>query len=350
MSFENREAWVYRMFQSYGFTPPPGVVAALTSTIPTEDQAGIASQEVGAYINAFNELQKAAANDPLQKLLVDEQTATTSSGAAATDYAAQLQDTYKQAPKLFGALTPDQIDQYLAPTKTAFDYGLGKISGEAAQRGVAGSSIEANSMAQAQGQFQQNVLNQGLNIGMTQQQNIAQVIQNLYNQKIAQQNMLYGLQQGTAGQISQQGYANAEFLAQLPILLQGNAVQAAAMNQKSGGSPFDIAMGTIGGGIQGAAAGFMAGGPVGAVAGGAVGGASGGYNASRGSMSMGSGQFQSSLPLLYGARNMTSASGVPGGMNWASQPGAMSSGFNSTAGGNEVWGPGGMAMLQGGNP
>lgn len=323
MSFGNREVWVQRMFDSYGFTPDPGVVAALTSMVETDDQAGVASGTVGAYINAFNELQKAAANDPLQKLLVDEQAATSAAGASADQYATQLQDVYKQAPKLFGSMTPDQVDQYLAPLKSQFDYASGKVSGDAAARGNTGSSLEAVASAQTGEQFKQGVMSQGLQVGMTEQQNLAQMIQNLYNQKIAQQNLLYGLQQGTTGQLSQNKLQEAEFMAQLPILLGGQATQAAAMNQSKSGGWENIA-GTVLGGAVGGIGGFFAGGPMGAAMGASAGAGLGGSIANdiTGGTPTQTSAALTNLPLLYGMMNgnRTSSSSVPGGLNWASQP------------------------------
>jgi len=328
MSFENREAWVARMFEQYGFKPDPGVIAALTSQVPTDDQRGVASATVGQYINAFNQLQKAAANDPLIKMLIDEQSATTAAGSAAEGYATQVQDVYKQAPKLFGAMTPEQIDQYLSPLKNQFDYSEGKVQTDAAARGNTGSSLEATALAGTNQQFKQNVLSQGLQ----EQQNLANVIQNLYNQRLAQQNLLYGLQQNTAGQLSQNKLQEAEFMAQLPILLGGQATQAGAMNQNRDSTPWG-AIGTLAGMAGGAALAPFTGGlsiPMGMMLGGSLGGAAGsigqGFAGGNSTMANGGAGMMMNLPLLYGMMggNRTSSSGVPAGLNWASQPGSNS--------------------------
>ena len=351
MSVENNRNWIVQMFSNYGFTPPPGLIDALTSTGDPESQSGLAGFEVGAYINAFNEMQKFAANDPLTKLLVDEQNATAAAGTAADTYATELQGVYTQAPKLFGSLTPDQIDQYLAPTKTAFDYGMGTVTGEAAKRGVAGSSLEATAMAQADQQFKQSVLSQGLSVGMTEQQNMAGVLEGLYNSKINQQNLLYGLQQGTTGQMSAQALQNAEFMAQLPIYLQASANQQAAANPADNSSPWgDIA--SIGGEIAGGIGGFMLGGPMGAFAGANLGGQLGGGIASAAGAPPTPGGATGAnalgmLPLLYGMMGRggggTSGPAFPqgfmptGGLNWQSQPGYNTFGAGNSFMNNSPW-------------
>lgn len=173
------------VFSSYGYDASQAEIDALAPAFEGRinvEQTG--RDAVASYVQAHQELK--GAQSAIQGNLLTEQQAQSAyqslsntlstSGQAAYEQAANL---FTQAPKLFGSMTPDQIDQYLAPTKTAFGYGLGQVEGSAAQRGLAGSSLEAQAMAQAQTQFQQNVLNQGLSVGMTQQQQQAQGLQAL---------------------------------------------------------------------------------------------------------------------------------------------------------------------------
>lgn len=345
MSYSNREVWVQRMFEQYGYTPDPGVIAALTIGIPTDDQAGVAEFEVGAFMNAVNQLNKAAASDPLTKILAQENSAIASDQSLTDKYGSELESVYQQAPKLFGSLTPDQIDEYLQPAKTAFDYSEGAVQTAAAARGNTGSSLEADALAQTKQQFDQGVLATGLQVGQQQQQNQASVIQQLYNQKLQQQNLLYGLQQQTGGQLSTQNYNNAQFLAQLPLLLNSYATQQAQLsNNISNSSPnWENTLGT---GL-GAVAGAYFGGPIGASIGASLGGSTANDITGNSSPSQTSASIGSNLPLLYGAAS--NRNNFPGGtgLNWANQPGSTVSGFNSTAQGNYVYGPQGMNMLQG---
>lgn len=313
MSRDNRKIWVQRMFDSYGITPPPGVIDALTLNIPTDDQQGMASYEVGSFVNAVNELNKAAAADPMSKILVDEQNALTSATGEADKYAGMVQDVYTNAPKLFGSMTPDQIDMYLAPMKRQFDYSFGAVQGAAAKRGNTGSSLEAQAMADSSKSFNEDVLSAGLNVGMTQQQNQAGQLENLFNQYMAMKNNMGGLIQGTGGMMSDQLYRNAQFMAQLPMLLNANATQQAQLLAAQSGSktPWG-AIGTLGGMALGAGLAPFTGGmslPLMMSLGGMVGGAAGGIgqsfaggnpqaaNASAANLSM--------LPLLYGAYSGT---------------------------------------------
>jgi hypothetical protein len=342
---EYRSGLITEYFKHYGYTPDPGVIEALVTSIGADNQEGIVSGEVGAFMNAVNQLNRAASSDPLVKILAQENQAIGTTGSDADVYAKELQDVYKTSPKLFGSLTPDQIDEYLAPLKSQFDYAEGKVQTDAAARGNTGSSLEANAMAQTGQQFKENVTKQGLDVGMQEQQNLAAVIQNLYNQKLQQQNLLYGLQQQTGGALSAQNYQNAQFLAQLPLLLNSYATQQMQLrNQQdaNSGGWENIVGSLLGGGI-----GAMAGGPLGAMAGMQFGGAAANDITGR-SMPTQTSAAMNNIPLLYGM-SKGFGNGAPGGLNWANQPGTSVSGFNSTANGNAVWGPQGMTMLMGGN-
>lgn len=323
-----RSGLITEYFKHYGYTPDPGVIAALVTSIGADNQEGVVAGEVGAFMNAVNQLNKAAANDPLQGILAQENAAIGSTGSQADMYAQEVQDVYKQAPKLFGSLTPDQIDQYLAPARSAFDYAEGKVQTDAAARGNTGSSLEANAMAGTDKQFKEGVLQQGLNVGMQEQQNLAQVIQNLYNQKLQQQSLLYGLQQQTGGAISAQNYQNAQFMAQLPLLLNSYASQQMQLRnqQNTSGGGWENMLGTALGGVAGGVGGFFLGGPMGAVAGASAGAGLGGSIANDITGRQQPTQTSASLmqlPMLMGSMrgSGTSATQAPVGLNWASQPG-----------------------------
>lgn len=319
-----RSGLISDYFSQYGYTPDPGVIAALTTSIGADDQEGVIAGEVGEFMNAVNQINKAAANDPLQATLAQENAAITSDGSAADTYATELQSVYSSAPKLFGSLTPDQIDSYLAPAQSAFNSAEQSVQGAAAKAGNTGSSLEASAMAQTDQQFKQGVTQTGLNVGMTEQTNQANVIQQLYNQKLQQQNLLYGLQQQTSGAISAQNYQNAQFMAQLPMLLNSYATQQMQLRQQqdNAGGGWESAVGTGLGGIAGGVAGFYAGGPMGAVAGASAGASLGGSVANditgRNQPTQTSASLMQ-LPLLYGATK-----GMLGGTTGSTGAGTMS--------------------------
>src|SRR6476646_2103808 len=211
-------------FKEFGYTPTASEINAFVPLEQGGAQGQITTQSaIANYVQAHQELS--GAQSQIQGNLLSEQQATQMSqnlgniletqGQAAYNQASQI---FTQAPQLFGSMSSDQVSQYLAPLQSQFQQTLGSVEGAAAQRGLAGSSVEANAMAQAQQQFQQNVLSQGLGIGMQQQQNQAGVLQGLGAQQFGAGQQQYGLgtqYAGLANQSAGQNYQAASDLAGL---------------------------------------------------------------------------------------------------------------------------------------
>jgi hypothetical protein len=177
------------VFQSFGMEPTQAQIDALAPAFEGgKNVAQTGDSAVANFVQAYQQIN--GAQSLIQGQLQGTQAAETAAqGASTADYAAgtasynQAQQTLEAAPQLFGSMNPSQVSQYLAPLQNQFNYGLGQITGQAAQRGLAGSSLEAQAMAQAQTQYQQSVLSQGLSIGQQQQQLLAQSQQALGSQQ-----------------------------------------------------------------------------------------------------------------------------------------------------------------------
>lgn len=171
------------IFKSFGYTPTQAEISALAPAFEGRTNVGqTGTSAVAEYVQAHQALGQA--QSAIQGNLLDEQTAAKNADTLGQVLETQGQEAYDaasavyaQAPKLFGSLTADQIGTYLAPAKQAFDQAQGSAEGAASARGVSGSSIEGNAIGQNLTNFMQNVLSQGLGIGMTQQTNQANVLQ-----------------------------------------------------------------------------------------------------------------------------------------------------------------------------
>jgi hypothetical protein len=190
------------------------------------------------------------------------------SGQAAYDQAAKI---FTESPQLFGSLTPDQISQYLAPTQTAFNQAQAQTQTGEAAKGLGGSSIEGQAIGQQLSLFRQNVLSQGLQVGLTQQQQEAAALEASGSQQYAAGQQQYGLGAQYAGLASgsaTQNTAIADQIASLPSQIQnqayGQAAAAKALNPPpiSGlSSELGTGLGVVGGVVGG-----IYGGPAGAAA------------------------------------------------------------------------------------
>lgn len=173
------------IFQSYGYQPTQAEIDSIAPAFQGRTDVGETGRDaVASYVQAHQEL-KGAQSDIQGNLLTEQQseamytnlsTILATNGQAAYQQAADL---FSQAPQLFGSMTPDQINEYLAPLKSSFDYSSGSVQGTEAARGLTGSSLEAAALGLTQNQFNQSVLQTGLNVGMTQQQQRAQALQQL---------------------------------------------------------------------------------------------------------------------------------------------------------------------------
>lgn len=200
---------VESVFESFGYTPTQQEVDALAPAFEGRtniEQTGRSA--VSNYVIAHQQIQ--GTQSSIQGELLSEQEAEKMSQSLGKIYEEQGQeaynkaaDVYSQAPKLFGSMTPDQIDQYLAPVTQATQKQQGVIDSQSAARGLGGSSIEANAKAQEQGIYKQNVLSQGLGVGMNQQDQMAKILQSLGAQKYGASGQQYGLAGQYSGQAAQ---------------------------------------------------------------------------------------------------------------------------------------------------
>ncbi len=294
-------------FKSYGYDATPEEIAALVPASEGKGGYEAGQAAVANYVLAHQQIS--GAKSLIEGQLKAEQAAGTaaqsmgaSDQAAGTSSYQQAQQTLQEAPKLFGSLTPDQIGTYLAPLQNQFNYGLGQVQGTAAQRGLAGSSLEAQAMAQAQTQFQQNVLSQGLSIGQQQQQLLASQQAALGAQQFGASGQQYGLAgqyAGLANQSAGQNFSAAEDLAQLSgqsanqAIAQNATLQA--LNPSGGNGGWQNALGSGLGAVAGGVAGAYMGNPMlGASLGASLGGAAangitGGYGTTGNTLSSGLG-------------------------------------------------------------
>lgn len=227
---------IQAIFQSFGYTPTQAEIDALAPSFEVrKNTLQTGESAVANYVQAHQAIGQA--QSLIQGNLTAETTGAANAEAAGTaDQAAgtasfnQAQQTLQSAPKLFGSLTPDQVSQYLAPLQSQFNYGLGQVTGNAASRGLAGSSLEAQAMAQAQAQYQQSVLSQGLSVGQQQQQALAQSQQALGTQQFSAAGQQYGLAPQYLGLANQSAGTNATVAGSIAGL-PGQAVAQALAQQ-----------------------------------------------------------------------------------------------------------------------
>jgi len=214
------------VFESFGYYPTLAEFNALSSSFSgTYDPGRIGTSAVGQYVNYKQQMDQFEKTDPLNALrdrfnnIIDQNT------KSVQGLYSQLQDTISAAPQLFGSLTPDQISTYLGPLKTAFDASISAVQGVMASRGLGASSTEANALAQTAQQFQQNVLQTGLNIGLTSQQQKEQAIQSQINNLFGQTGQALSGAQAVGSQQSQQNLGISNLFASLPSFLNAQSAQ-----------------------------------------------------------------------------------------------------------------------------
>ena len=217
--------------KQYGIVNPTDAEIAMFTGLDTVE-GGAAGAAMAAYANSVQAEQTRQANDPLAAYQTLEQQYASDSIAQAGNLYTQLQDLQSQAPKLFGEFTPDQINEYLKPLQTAFTSSVSQVQGVLASRGLGASSTEANALAQTNQQFQENVLQTGLNIGLTSQQNKAQSmqqqIQNLFGLG-TQANAQAG---AAAGQRSAQNLSQSYLIASLPYFLRSRLIRRSSLRSR----------------------------------------------------------------------------------------------------------------------
>lgn len=174
----NRSAWLSNVFQSFGYTPTAEELQSFMGIAGgTVNDLTRGRTMVANYVNTVRQMQDANANDPSKQILADEKGFFNDTQAKAAGFIKDSQGLYQQAkdlssqaPKLFGSMTPEQIDAYLAPLKNELDAGKADTEGASARRGLAGSSTELNALAGADAVYKENVIKSGLDIGLQEQQ------------------------------------------------------------------------------------------------------------------------------------------------------------------------------------
>lgn len=264
------------IFESFGYTPTEAEIASFgQSAWSGKGGHDRAVSAVGSYINSLEAEEKRKAEDPLAKQLAEDQKLSASQRGESADLAQKAIDVYKAAPQLFGGLQPDQIQQYLAPAREQFRGGMADTEGAFGRRGLAGSNIEANAMAEQARLYQQNVLAQALQLGLQQQSNLSNAYANRSGQLLGAAEGASGRELSAGTTMSGQAAESSQFMASLPLYLRQMAMQEQAMRDAQSKSTPWGAIGSIAGMGLGAALAPFTGGmsiPMGMALGGSFGG------------------------------------------------------------------------------
>jgi hypothetical protein len=220
------------VFKSFGYTPTDAEVQAFNEAFG-EGRSGFAAgtSVVAQYVNFKNQEAQRMASDPLTGLQTRMNNIIDQNTKSVTGLSQQLQDTLSAAPQLFGSMTPDQIGEYLKPLQTSFNTQMSQVQSTLASRGLGASSTEANALAQTNQQFQEQVLNTGLNIGMTSQKNKADALQQQINNLFGQTSQAMGITGGAAEKQSSQNLGQSNLIASLPSFLTAQSDQQQAFNK-----------------------------------------------------------------------------------------------------------------------
>lgn len=212
------------VFKSFGYYPSQEEISALAPTFQGRYNIGeTGTSAVSQYVlqkRAEAERQK---NDPLAALQKHMEESVALMKNQVTGLYGQLQDTLGSAPQLFGNLTPDQIQTYLAPLQDSFKKQLSLVQGTIASRGIPGSSTENNALAETNRQFMDQTMATGLQVGMDSQKSKAAAIQNQINNLFGLTGTEEGIAGGAAGQKSQQDLGQSNLIASLPYFLSQDA-------------------------------------------------------------------------------------------------------------------------------
>lgn len=217
---------IYDVFKSFGYTPTQAEINQLApSFMGRKDVYQIGSSAVAQYVETQRKIQEQQANDPLIKYVEEQKTRAADLSTKAQDLYGQQQKILSSAPQLFGNLTPDQINEYLAPVVQSAKENSANLEGAFARRNLAGSSIEANALTGANREFLQNVLAQGLNIGLNQQKQQSDSIEKQIAQLFNQAGISTSQVGAGTSQLSQQDFNNAQTLIGLPSFLNAQSLQ-----------------------------------------------------------------------------------------------------------------------------
>lgn len=210
-------------FSNFGMNPSAEEVAQFTGV----DYIG-GGTAIANYVQTKKAQMEREANDPLKKVMEAQQTFTAAQEARANGLEKEANDLFGslmtkigEAPKLFGELTPDQIKTYMDPIKA-------QVEGDAARRGLGGSSTELNALTGS-------ALNAGLDVGMKLKGAQADAIQGeiarktgLLSGAIGAQATGLGLEANTAGALSANKVNDDALMNSLPLYLRSYAANEVA--------------------------------------------------------------------------------------------------------------------------
>lgn len=216
---------VKRLLQQYGLPNPTDAEVDMFTGIDVIGGAAVSS--IAAYANAKKAELDRQANDPLTAYQQLTEKYSADSIAKAGNLYDQLQSVLTEAPKLFGNLTPDQVQTYLAPLQTSYTQALSSVQGIVASRGLAASSTENAALAQTNKEFQQQVFSTGLDVGMKSQKNRATAMQAQINNLFGFGTSTLGMAGQAAGQKSAQDLGQSNLIASLPYYLRSTGMSEA---------------------------------------------------------------------------------------------------------------------------
>jgi hypothetical protein len=227
------------VFKQFGYYPSQAEINAIAPSFEGRyDITATGTSAVSQYVLQKQAEAEREKNDPLVALQTKMDDSVTLMKNQVHGLYGQLQDTLSAAPQLFGSLTPDQIQEYLAPLKTTFDKQMASVQGIIGSRGLAASSTENNALAETNKQFQEQVFSTGLGVGLDAQKNKATAIQQQINNLFGLTGTEEGISGAAAAQRSQQNLGQSNLIASLPFFLDQAAAQRSAMAEqeaKSGG-------------------------------------------------------------------------------------------------------------------
>lgn len=258
-------------FRSFGIEPTDTEIYQFQDVFKGSGGTKRGMAALAQYAQSKQAEAKFQLNNPLVTFKKDQEARAKQYDTLSNELYSKQEEVLRSAPKLFGELTPDQIQQYIAPITQASKEAGALLEGGAARRGLTGSSIELNALGDADRQYKENVLSTGLNVGLTQQNNLSNALATRAGNALSTSNTAYGNVGNAAKNLADYQYESNRYINELPNLLraQTDAMYQAelARNKKSGGG-----LGGLIGTALGGAAGAFFGGPQGAMIGSQLGG------------------------------------------------------------------------------
>jgi hypothetical protein len=257
-SFNDAKTNVTNSFKAFGYTPTEEELSQfIPIALGEHGAADRAYGSVASYVNAVRLEQERKQNDPLNQVIADERGFFNETEKRVAD----LEGRTTGPIELFGGLSEDQINKYLAPLGQQTQESSARLAGAAGRRGITGSSTEYNALAENERKYKENVLAAGLDVGMKERTRLTGMLEQQYG-------LLPGSLSRQAGIVGQQSAAAADasrYQSELPLYLRGMSAQeeaiaasidqqkAAAKQAKRGniGKLIGTGVGAVAGGIAG---------------------------------------------------------------------------------------------------